>query len=592
MTSLPSLHIAFNIPAGRSYKSLTRIEWRDVTPFSVLTGRNGTGKTQLLEFLARRLTDSNFPVSDQFRDVPVRITGAEFSADEIVFIPSNQQLHHPPTASFSELRDLKNNLYSQYIQNNNPDFHHRVRRAKLMKAVQRPGGSISQADFLRLLPDDLTFLIEESNVTSSLSHLFVDYRARALRDREAGRSEAEIRQKRGLPPWETLNEVMKAADFPYTVNNPLGTDIFESFSLHLTGVAGEQISANDLSSGEAMILQVVLWLYYSQHHGRFPKLMLLDEPDAHLHPSMTRQFMTVMNDILVGKYGVRVIMSTHSPSTVALAPDGSVFEMEKGRPTVDRSPSRDHTIGLLTAGLVTVGPGTKYIFVEDHADVEFYSVVRDLLADNGPTRDPMSLQPAPSMVFLPASIGTGKSKTGGGCTVVRSTVYKFRGTPLQSVFRGIVDRDSDNTASDSVDVISRYSIENYIFDPITVACALLEEGDQTYSFGRLRLGDEHLLRIFPEAHLQELLNIVCTKVQKGVATLESSGLTVDVRFTNGVTLRYPKWALDIQGHQLPSMYRSAYPKSRVITPPKLLQALRRVRLVPRDLADMLRRLQA
>lgn len=275
MPVLPPLHIAFDIPSGRSYKSLTRLEWNDVTPFAVLTGRNGTGKTQLLEFLAWRLTDSNFPGPDQFRDVAIKITGATFSADEIVFIPSNQQLQHPPAASFSELRDLKSNLYSQYLQNNSPDFHHRVRRAKLLKAVQRPAGSISQADFVRLLPDDLSFVIEESNVTSSLSHIFVDYRARTLRDREAGLSASDIRHKRGHPPWETLNEVMKAADFPYTVNNPLDTDIYEHFTLAFTDTAGKRISANDLSSGEAMILQVVLWLYYSQHHGQFPKLMLL-----------------------------------------------------------------------------------------------------------------------------------------------------------------------------------------------------------------------------------------------------------------------------------------------------------------------------
>lgn len=307
---------------------------------------------------------------------------------------------------------------------------------------------------------------------------------------------------------------------------------------------------------------------------------------------MTMQFMTVMNDILVNKYGVRVIMSTHSPSTVALSPEGSLFEMEKGRPDVARSPSRDHTIGLLTAGLVTVGPGTKYVFVEDEADVEFYSVVRDLLSDNGPTRDPMSLEPAPSIVFLPASIGTGKSKTGGGCTVVRSTVGKFLGTPLQNVFRGITDRDVGNTASVNVDVISRYSIENYLFDPVTVACTLLEEDDQTYSFGSVRLGDEHLLRTFSGARLQEVLDTVCAKVQAGLITMKPTDLDlIDVHLTTGVTLKYPRWTIETQGHQLHSIYRTAFPSSRSITPQKLLQTLRRTRLVPRDLAELFSRLQ-
>ncbi len=119
---------------------------------------------------------------------------------------------------------------------------------------------------------------------------------------------------------------------------------------------------------------LVVWLYSSQHHKRFPRLLLMDEPDAHLHPSMTRHFLSVVKDVLVDKYGVRTILTTHSPSTIALAPFDSIFEMSRGSERIVPSASKARTIGLLTSGLVTVSATTRYVLVEDETDVAFYEL--------------------------------------------------------------------------------------------------------------------------------------------------------------------------------------------------------------------------
>jgi predicted ATPase len=42
----------FRLVEGR-YKSFSTLDWRDIPPFSVITGANGSGKTQLLELIAR-----------------------------------------------------------------------------------------------------------------------------------------------------------------------------------------------------------------------------------------------------------------------------------------------------------------------------------------------------------------------------------------------------------------------------------------------------------------------------------------------------------------------------------------------------------
>jgi hypothetical protein len=319
----------------------------------------------------------------------------------------------------------------------------------------------------------------------------------------------------------------------------------------------------------------------------------MDEPDAHLHPSMTSHFMNVVNDVLVGRYGARVIMTTHSPSTVALAPEGSVFVMSRTQPRITPSHSKAETVGLLTAGLVVVSPGTRFVFVEDSDDVQFYEAVRAVLSDYGPSRDPRALKPAPSLVFLPASLGSGSNKIGGGKDAVYRWVDKFDQPPLDEMFRGIIDRDAANTPTKHIYVLGRHSIENYLLDPFVIFGILLDEGNTPAVAGMsISRGDEHLLRTMPEADLQEILNAIRAKVEPSISHLTpAETATCKVSFTNGKSIEYPQWMINRRGHDLLSLYQLVFGGVKVISPPRLRGSMHRVRLVPTELADIMASLQ-
>jgi energy-coupling factor transporter ATP-binding protein EcfA2 len=347
-----------------------------------------------------------------------------------------------------------------------------------------------------------------------------------------------------------------------------------------------------LSSGEKTILRTLLWFYNTKHNKIFPKLFLLDEPDAHLHPSMTRQFIDVLKNVLVDQYDVRVILTTHSPSTVALAPEESLFVMSREQPRIRRPASKAEAIGLLTSGLVIVSAGTRFILVEDEDDLNFYSAIRDVLTDQGPSRDPKALKPAPSLVFMPASTGQGKGKTGGGSSVVRKWVEKFDTAPLDQMFRGIVDLDAGNASGPRIQVLGRYSIENYRLDPIVVFSLLIEER-KAPSLPNIAVtpGDEHLLRTLSASALQGVVDYVAQQVEPALGTLTSSErVPTVVTFTNETKLRYPGWMLTRRGHDLLPIYQKVFGQA-IITPPRLAKSFQRVRLVPIELAEIMSRLQ-
>jgi hypothetical protein len=353
------------------------------------------------------------------------------------------------------------------------------------------------------------------------------------------------------------------------------------------------LNAVDLSSGEKVILQLALWLYTSQQYNRFPRLFLLDEPDSHLHPYLTRQFMDVMNEVLVEKYNARIILTTHSPSTVALAPEESIFEMWRDAPRIRRPKSRADTIGLLTAGLVIVSPSSRYVLVEDSEDVTFYNAVRDILSDYAPSRDPRPLRLSPSLIFLPASLGQGKNKVGGGKNVVAQWVEKFDAPPLHELFRGIIDLDSGNVSTPRVHVIGRYSIENYLLDPFVVFGFLLTQSLAPVIPGiNISAGDKHLIRTLPENQLQAIVEAIAKSIQSSISNLTALEKTRrPVLFTNGKSVQYPMWMIERRGHELLPIYQSAFGGTRVITPPRLVQSLRRVRLITDELAEIMRNLQ-
>lgn len=86
-----------------------------------------------------------------------------------------------------------------------------------------------------------------------------------------------------------------------------GADVSEGFDLFLSGRNRERIPADSLSSGEIELLTML---------GRFIKddfsdgIVLVDEPELHLHPSWHRIIVSALKEFLPN---AQIIVATHSP---------------------------------------------------------------------------------------------------------------------------------------------------------------------------------------------------------------------------------------------------------------------------------------
>lgn len=601
--------LSINIRAkdGRRYKTISNLKWNDIPSFSIITGKNGSGKTQLLEVLAHHFTRM-WPTGLHDMPIIVEVEGSDYTAGEIGYWPSGGRSTQGESANLAALSQKRQQAVQLALDGGQNDLYYASRSRRMSKrfAGQNPREIITDTEKLgKILTPDFEFLIDDLDVMAGLSYHFLAYRLMALEALDKKKAETakdhqlftetEIVEAYSLTPapWDILNEALKVAGFRYEVISPEGQPLLDPYEVRLRDRTSRvPVNPLDLSSGEKVIFQLVLWLFAAGKEGVFPKLLILDEPDAHLHPSLTTQFLDVILEVLVNRHGVRVIMTSHSPSTVALAPEGSLFQLEREGMEVTRVNSRAEIIGVLTAGLITVSRASKYCLVEDTGDVDFYETIWGILSDQGPRKDPMSLRASPSINFIAASAGSGSTKTPGGKNAVISWVEKFNAEPMQQDFVGIIDRDLGNVAQPGVFPIGRYSIENYLLDPVVIFALLLEEG-QAPTIPELKItsGDEHLLRNEPSTVLQAIVDAICQKFVAADSALAMEP-RVAVAYTVGSGVRVPTWIINYQGHKLLASAQLALGRPNVINQVRLRKALQRCRLVPIELAALLARIQS
>ena len=84
------------------------------------------------------------------------------------------------------------------------------------------------------------------------------------------------------------------------------------------------------------------------------KILLLDEIDSHLHPTFCKSLITIIEKFIVPK-GIKVIMATHSPATIAYANEESLFlmNMPNEEPRIEKI-SKKEALDKLSDGLFSI----------------------------------------------------------------------------------------------------------------------------------------------------------------------------------------------------------------------------------------------
>lgn len=127
-----------------------------------------------------------------------------------------------------------------------------------------------------------------------------------------------------------------------------------------------------LSSGHKIILLTITKLVEKLQEK---SLLLMDEPEAHLHPPLLSAFIRAVSDLLIKTNGVAII-STHSPVILQEVPKSCVWKIRRSGSVTVADRLRRESFGE------NVGVLTNDVFGLEVTNSGFYRMLSDMVADN------------------------------------------------------------------------------------------------------------------------------------------------------------------------------------------------------------------
>ena len=318
-------------------------QWKEIPMFSIITGVNGIGKTTLLKYF-------NSIYSKSFFKSGIEINGEMNSQFMNYFNILNEQLN--------------NILFTDVFI----DPYDREVLKKIIREIPLPISLKYYANY------HLPILLE-------------------------------------LVKIEKINKFLKEKNFKWSIKveengGGYGVGNFIIKSINQISFIDEKsnVSFNDLSPGERLLLSMYIWefdLYKDDFiEGTVTKssakdikssnryVLLLDEPDVHLHPSKFKhEIVDFLKQTLIENLKIQVIMTTHNPCTIALAQSTDVFCMYSTNGYIEiREASKSHVppIEQLSSGITIITQ--QLVLVETDKDrIYFGEICRQLneLASSG-----------------------------------------------------------------------------------------------------------------------------------------------------------------------------------------------------------------
>lgn len=613
------------------YKSLKSFESESLDSFSVITGKNGCGKSQLIELIGLKKNKQLTPIlSLEFNPniEKIQIEGIEngnlsilnnshwktkvneysnifntlgrntkmlcefLIQNKIWFLELNKDLltEHKTDITADKLEELIINTLKEI----EPDYfmnprsiesilarlpQHRIKDDNIEKAClvakfvasyrEKKIEDIIEADFyLTPIPD--YFLDSPKLFGSQLEYVFYNYAKRRDQNRRLYFEKKEDNDENNsisdgefvkmfIPPWESINEILSIHGLQFKFKGiqkkEFSPDTDISFQLIKTSI-GKDIEFQHLSSGEKVIIGLIIKLFTSYYYSEkleFPELVILDEPDAHLHPEMSKLLIDVLNGTFVQKLGIKVIIVTHSPSTIALCPENSIYQLTNEPDTSLVRIEKNEALRILTEFIPTLSidyKNHKQVFVESPTDIRYYQTIFNKLNQerNYPFR----------LYFMSNSYGK------GSCEQVIKIVDDIR-TSGNTTSYGVIDWDLKNPTSEYVKVHGinkRYNIENYLYDPIYLsilfmnlkAHGIFNELGIEETINQYSIGNESV------EFLQRIVDWFFSKYYKiHAANTETISKLTEVEYLNGKKIYMPSWFLEFQGHDYETRLKQVFP---------------------------------
>jgi len=332
----------------KNFRSLKNVTVNLQPGLNVIVGRNNTGKTNLFSAIRHAIGPAGARGEAIWlsRDDFYRASAKEKAAETISITLTFERLTRDHRAHFYEIvdfevRDLAQSKAVLHFEASWPEGKHHA-------AVERWGGGPSAerapvpAGILESLP--ITFLPALRDAEAALAPGVKSRLAPLLRDlaeRRGGTAQAEIedifrRANESLEAQTVISDVK--VSLQGTTQSIAGTDYFRSgiraaevdfvrilrtLQVQMEDMPIGDLAANGLGYNNLLYIAVILEHLKSPQPDECP-LLLVEEPEAHLHPQLTMLLAEYLANKVPGANIPQTVVTTHSPTLVAHVPPSRV----------------------------------------------------------------------------------------------------------------------------------------------------------------------------------------------------------------------------------------------------------------------------
>ncbi|MCU8560331.1 ATP-binding protein [Vibrio vulnificus] len=567
----------------------------------VLTGRNGCGKTRLLESIQKQqsivnlageqLTHQDIMFVEQTKLTP-NFGGAYNDAQFQSKITATLQLFDRFKVDFDSPFDLNKARSSGRGHEGGLPYESLYNLCQSIALhLDKAPSELTHDEIKIYFEDHVPSILGFQNV-SGICNQYIQrnklnrynrYCSEQEGDDVAFLTEDQFINRFGHEPWILLNNIINATfDGKFHFSEPDTKSHSYSYNASLIQRSTNlPVPVNALSSGEKTLLWLALTLFNSQYYDnvavKTPKLLLLDEPDAFLHPKMVVKMYRVLSEFC-SSFESKIIITTHSPTTVALAPDNSTF-IVKDNSIIEVT--KDEGVAELLDGItqISINPeNRRQVYVESHYDADFYQSIL-----NSVLRQSKAIDPYVSLTFVSSGAKLPKKQISqclnsvlninepeqveafikaingvGSCSHVYGSVEALIEEGNTTV-RGIVDWDEKNRPMKGVSVLAEgiaYTVENLALDPISISILLNYNNPDVYSSKEICGSDTHWQDWgkYPEL-LQKVTDWYITKVLN-----RSNQKDMSIEYLCGAVVKTDSEYLKRSGHDYEGIVLDKFPQ--------------------------------
>jgi hypothetical protein len=263
---------------------------------------------------------------------------------------------------------------------------------------------------------------------------------------------------------------------------------------------------------------------------------------------MILNLLKLLKNAFVDDYNIHVIMTTHSPTTIALAEDDDLYYMQHDNNNRLVKSSKDRILKELAYGIPSLSVtyrNRRNVIVESEKDAKWLERLYRVCLKN-------ELLPFEISLNFIAS-GTSKTPNSGNCDNVKNIVKAFN--DLSTVI-GLIDKDKRGiNTPEGISILTggeRYSLENLLLDPVWVVRFFRSNT----SFGIFQSSKYGFSQC--DGDIQREVNVFFGLIRSTLTIDAADAATVSVKYTDGSIVEMPQWYLSYNGHNLAEAIKAVF----------------------------------